>query len=52
MQLTTQMRVVNGKSLYFVEGEENANKGVTVIVKDGKIQSMMPTALNDFLKLK
>lgn len=48
----TQMRVVNGKSLYFVEGAENVNKGVTVIVQDGKIQSMMPTALKDFLKLK
>ena len=47
-----QMRVVNGKSLYFVEGAENVNKGVTVIVQDGKIQSMMPTALKDFLKLK
>ena len=48
----TQMRVVNGKSLYFAEGAENVNKGVTVIVQDGKIQSMMPTALKDFLKLK
>lgn len=47
-----QMRVVNGKSLYFVEGAEIVNKGVTVIVQDGKIQSMMPTALKDFLKLQ
>lgn len=49
---SNQMRVVNGKSLYFAEGAENINKGVTVIMKDGKIQSMMPTALKDFLKLK
>ena len=49
---STQMRVVSGKSLYFVEGAENVNKGVAVIVQDGKIQSMMPTALKDFLKLK
>jgi len=47
-----QMRALNGKSLYFVEGAQNINKGVTVIVQDGKIQSMMPTALKDFLKLK
>ena len=48
----TQIRVVNGKFLYFIEGAKNINKGVTVITQDGKIQSMLPTTLKDFLKLK
>jgi hypothetical protein len=47
-----QVRTVGERTFYFVEGAQNANKGVTVITQGGKIQSMMPTALKDFLKLK
>ncbi|MFA9379061.1 MAG: hypothetical protein ACERKZ_20300, partial [Lachnotalea sp.] len=45
-------REVNGKSIYYVEGVANPKKGVVVIVKDGKIQSMMPSDLKSFNKLQ
>lgn len=43
---------VNGKDIYFLEGAEKAKKGVVVIIKDGKIQSMMPSDLKSFSKLE
>lgn len=43
---------VNGKDIYFLEGAEKAKKGVVVMVKDGKIQSMMPSDPKSFSKLE
>ncbi|WP_241427205.1 RHS repeat-associated core domain-containing protein, partial [Clostridium saccharobutylicum] len=43
---------VNGKDIYFLEGAEKAKKGVVVIVRDGKIQSMMPSDPKSFSKLE
>ena len=43
---------VNGKDIYFLEGAEKAKKGVVVIVKDGKIQSMMPSDPKSFGKME
>ena len=40
------------KKIYFVEGAEKSKKGVIVIVKDGKIQSMMPGELRTFNKME
>lgn len=37
------VRNINGKSIYYMDGIANPKKGVVVIVKDGKIQSMMPS---------
>ena len=45
-------RTVEDKFMYFVEGAAKAKKGVAVIVKNGKIQTMMPTSPKDFAKLK
>lgn len=45
------LREVNGKQIYFIEGAAKAKKGVVVIFKDGKIQSMMPSDLKSFNKL-
>jgi hypothetical protein len=42
----------NGKSIYFVKGAENLNKGVLVIVKDGKFQTMMPSDYKNFMKME
>jgi hypothetical protein len=42
----------NGKSIYFVEGAESARKGVVVIVKDGKFQTMMPSDPKTFKKME
>ena len=44
--------VVNGKQIYYVEGAANPNKGVVVILNDGKLQSMMLSRLKDFNKLQ
>ena len=41
--LAGNVREVNGKSIYYIEGADNPKKGVVVIVKEGKIQSMMPS---------
>lgn len=45
---------VNGKDIYFLEGAEKAKKGVVVIVivKDGQIQSMMPSDPKSFNKFE
>ncbi|WP_431151389.1 hypothetical protein [Acidovorax facilis] len=37
----------NGKSIYFVKGVENLNKGVLVIVKDGKFQTIIAKRSKD-----
>lgn len=42
----------NGKSIYFVKGVENLNKGVLVIVKDGKFQTIMPSDPKTFMKME
>ncbi len=45
-------REVNGKTIFFRHGEDKVKKGVVVIMRDGKIQSMMPGTLKSFNKLK
>lgn len=50
--LAGNVREVNGKSIYYIEGADNPKKGVVVIVKEGKIQSMMPSDIKSFNKLK
>ena len=42
----------NGKSIYFVKGVENLNKGVLVIVKDGEFQTIMPSDPKTFMKME
>lgn len=42
----------NGKFIYFVKGVENLNKGVLVIVKDGKFQTIMPSDPKTFMKME
>ncbi len=44
--------VVGEKYLYYVDGAEKVNKGVLVLVQDGKIQSMMPSTMKYFLNMK
>ncbi len=34
---------VDGKIIYYIDVAENVKKGVVVIIKNGKIQSMMPS---------
>ena len=46
------VRNINGKSIYYVDGVVNPKKGVVVIVRDGKIQSMMPSDFKSFNKLQ
>ena len=48
----SQVRQVGDRTMYYINGAENANKGVVVIMKDGKLQSMMPSDPKSFLKLK
>lgn len=45
-------RKIHGKQIYYLEGASNPNKGVVVIFRDGKIQSMMPSKIKDFNKLQ
>ncbi|MFD0870717.1 hypothetical protein, partial [Paenibacillus residui] len=45
-------RHVDGKDIYFIEGAEKAKKGVVVIIKDGKLQTMMPSDPKSFNKLQ
>ena len=50
---TGQTRVLSdSKAAYFLSGNQNANKGVVVIVQDGKLQSMMPSNPHSFGKLR
>ena len=46
------VRNVNGKSVYYIDGADKVKKGVAVVVKDDKIQSMMPSDIKSFHKLK
>ena len=46
------VRNINGKSIYYMDSIANPKKGVVVIVKDGKIQSMMPSDFKSFNKLQ
>jgi RHS repeat-associated protein len=46
------MREINGKKIYYLDGAQNDKKGIVVIVKDGKIKSMMPSDPKSFGKLK
>ena len=46
------VRNINGKSIYYIDGVANPKKGVVVIVREGKIQSMMPSDFKSFNKLQ
>ncbi|MGL5152049.1 MAG: hypothetical protein ACRC7N_15945, partial [Clostridium sp.] len=46
------LREPNGKQIYYLEGATKPKKGVVVIFKDGKIQSMMPSDIKSFNKLE
>ena len=46
------VRDINGKLIYYIDGAANPKKGVVVIVRDGKIQSMMPSDLKSFNKMQ
>ncbi len=45
------VRQIDNKTIYYVKGAANPKKGVVVIVKDGKLQSMMPSDEKSFNKL-
>lgn len=45
------VRDVNGKSFYYIDGADKIKKGVTVVVEDGKLQSIMPSNIKSFYKL-
>ena len=45
------LRNVNGKSFYYIDGADKVKKGVIVVVEDGKLQSMMPSNIKSFHKL-
>ena len=45
------VRNVNGKSFYYIDGADKVKKGVAVVVEDGKLQSMMPSDIKSFHKL-
>ena len=45
------VRNVNGKSFYYIDGADKVKKGVAVVVEDGKLQSMMPSNIKSFYKL-
>ena len=51
-QKNGNVREVNGKSFYYIDGADKIKKGVVVIVKDGKLDSMMPSDIKSFHKLK
>ena len=44
------VREVNEKTYYYIDGANKAKEGVLVIVKDKKIQTMMPSSKKYFLK--
>ncbi|WP_334075110.1 MULTISPECIES: hypothetical protein [Paenibacillus] len=46
------LREINGKEIYFLEGAAKPKKGIVVIIKDGKFQSMMPSDPKSFSKLE
>ena len=45
------LRNVNGKSFYYIDGADKVKKGVIVVVEYGKLQSMMPSNIKSFHKL-
>ena len=45
------VRNVNGKLFYYIDGADKVKKGVIVVVEDGKLQSMMPSNIKSFHKL-
>ena len=49
---TGNFKNINGKVIYYIEGAANPKKGVVVIVRDGKIQSMMPSDIKSFNKMQ
>ena len=51
-QNTGNVREVNGKLIYYVGKSDNPSKGIVVIVYKGKIQSIMPSDIKTFHKLK
>lgn len=46
------VRNIKGKSIYYIDGAASPKKGVVVITRDGKIQSMMPSDIKSFNKLQ
>lgn len=46
------MKEIGDKKIYFMNGAENAKKGVVVIMKEGKLQTMMPSELRSFLNME
>ena len=44
------VREVNEKTYYYIDGANKAKEGVLVIVKDEKIQTIMPSSKKYFLK--
>ena len=45
------VRNVNGKSFYYIDGADKVKKGVAVVFEDGRLQSMMPSDIKSFHKL-
>ena len=45
------VRNVNGKSFYYIDGADKVKKGVAVVVEDGKLQSMILGDIRLFHKL-
>ena len=45
------VRDVNGKSFYYIDGVDKVKKGVVVVVEDDKLQSIMPSNIKSFYKL-
>ncbi len=50
--ISGNVRNINGKAIYYIDGTANSKKGIVVIVKDGKLQSMMPSDIKSFNKLQ
>ena len=45
------VRNVNGKSFYYIDGADKVKKSVVVVVEDDKLQSIMPSNIKSFYKL-
>ena len=50
-QKNGNVRDVNGKLFYYIDGNDKIKKGVTVVFEDGRLQSMMPSDIKSFHKL-
>ncbi len=44
--------IVEKRFVYYIDGADKPKKGVVVIVRDGKIQSMMPSDSKTFNKMQ